>query len=232
MKGKSIFTKAEAEKIIALIRLKLKADTNTQKGIRSKIRDLGFYATDFGVGNAYTEHDFLRVVTIKNETIKANLSVHEPIITQKSEKIKIIAEKTVNKRSNSDEAYIIDLCDDVLKSKASRQHRFDFLIGDAGTKLPVDAFYEEHKLVVEFMEKQHTEEVKFFDKRQTVSGMNRGEQRKKYDKLRQVEIPKNGYKMVIFNYNEFEYSRGKKLLRNKENDLKVIRVKISKSIEF
>jgi predicted RNA-binding protein associated with RNAse of E/G family len=52
--------------------------------------------------------------------------------------------------------------------------------------------------------------------------MNRGEQRKKYDKLRQVEIPKNGYKMVIFNYNEFEHTKGKKLLRNKGVDLNVI----------
>lgn len=57
-----------------------------------------------------------------------------------------------------DEQYIVNLCDIVLESIASRQHRFDFLRGDKckrvngeivevfqeqGRKLPVDAYYEE-----------------------------------------------------------------------------------------
>ena len=51
-------------------------------------------------------------------------------------------------RSSSDEAWIIDLCDAVLGKKAIRQHRFPFLLGDAGPSgrrvlLPVDAFYPE-----------------------------------------------------------------------------------------
>ncbi len=64
MKGKSTFTKTEADAIIALIREKLKSDTVKQKSIRNKIRRLGFYASDFGLGGGYTEHDFLRVVTV------------------------------------------------------------------------------------------------------------------------------------------------------------------------
>ena len=32
------------------------------------------------------------------------------------------------------------------------------------TMLPVDAYYEELNLVVEYREKQHTEEIKFFDR--------------------------------------------------------------------
>lgn len=227
MKGKSIFTRVEADKIIALIRLKLKADTNTQKGIRNKIRDLGFYATDFGIGGGYTEHDFLRVITIKDEKNITNSTQQDPKNLTKTEIIKKANEKPIKKRDKSDEAYIIDLCDEVLNSKASRQHRFDFLKGDAGTKLPVDAYYVEHKLVVEYMEKQHTEEVKFFDKRQTVSGISRGEQRKKYDKLRQVEIPKNGYRLIIFSYDEFAHSKSKKLIRNRIEDLKVIKIKLN-----
>jgi hypothetical protein len=40
-----------------------------------------------------------------------------------------------------DEAYIIDLCDRVLGRKAVRQHPFDFLRGDPGRPLRVDAYY-------------------------------------------------------------------------------------------
>ena len=52
-----------------------------------------------------------------------------------------------NKRSDSDESYVIDLCDEVLGELALRQHTFDFLRGDpsesclSGKKLPVDAYY-------------------------------------------------------------------------------------------
>lgn len=66
MKGKSTFTKHEAEKIISLIRQKLEADSTAQKGIRNKIRKLKFYASDFGIGGGYTEHDFLRVIKISD----------------------------------------------------------------------------------------------------------------------------------------------------------------------
>ena len=42
-------------------------------------------------------------------------------------------------RKDSDEFYVIDICDDILGLKASRQHTFDFLRGDGvhGRKLPV-----------------------------------------------------------------------------------------------
>ena len=90
------------------------------------------------------------------------------------------------KRKDSDELYVIDLCDQVLNLKAIRQHRFDFLLGDPGktgrcTPLPVDAWYPELKLVMEYREKQHTESVKIMDQRMTVSGVTRGEQRRIYD---------------------------------------------------
>lgn len=65
MKGKSIFTKAEADQIIALIEQKLVSESSKQKGIRDKIRKLGFYAKDdFGLGGGYTVADFRRVVRI------------------------------------------------------------------------------------------------------------------------------------------------------------------------
>ena len=85
-------------------------------------------------------------------------------------------------RNLSDEQYVVDLCDEILEEKGKRQHRFDFLRGDPGkhgrsTRLPVNAFYESQKLVVEYMERQHAESVPFFDRRLTVSGISRGEQR-------------------------------------------------------
>ena len=74
-------------------------------------------------------------------------------------------------RAKSDEYYVIGLCDEVLARKASRQHRFPFLVGDARkgrqpVKLPVDAYYEDLKLVVEYYERQHTESVSIFNKKQ------------------------------------------------------------------
>ena len=50
-------------------------------------------------------------------------------------------------RKDSDEEYVINLCDEVLGLTARRQYCFDFLKGDTGRKLPVDAYYEDLKLV-------------------------------------------------------------------------------------
>jgi len=116
---------------------------------------------------------------------------------------------------------------EVLKIKAIRQHRFDFLQGDAGTRLPVDAFYPDLSLVIEFMEKQHSESVNFFDRKETVSGISRGEQRKKYDALRKKLIPANGLKILIFDYSEFEHTGRKKLVRIRERDLSVVQDKLN-----
>ena len=86
-------------------------------------------------------------------------------------------------RSESDESYVLDLADEILCLKASRQHRFEWLRGDISPKrgtrscLPVDGYYSSLNLVVEFAERQHSAGVKLFDQRATVSGVSRGEQR-------------------------------------------------------
>ncbi len=223
MKSKAFFSKAEADAIVLLIKQKLKADTTKQKSIRNKIRQLGFYASDYGFRDGYTEEQFLSVVKISGSK-KNDAGVIS--IAKKTSVSKTIAVQII--RSQSDESYVIDLCDEVLKQKAIRQHRFDFLVGDTGTKLPVDAYYQKLNLVIEFREKQHTEEVKFFDKRQTVSGMSRGEQRKHYDKLRRDILPKHGIKLIEFDYSEFEHRSNKKLIRNKIADLKAVTRKLKK----
>lgn len=217
MKGKAIFTRSEADPIIELIRKKLGADSVTQKRIRDKIRAIGFYASDFGLRGGYTVEDFLRVVKIIGGS---------PVPVNKAVDPKQILKSTLSKRKDSDESYVIDLCDKILNRKAVRQHRFDFLKGDSGIPLPVDAYYPELNLVIEYRERQHTEEVKFFNRRQTVSGVNRGEQRKIYDQRRRDELPAHGITLLEIGYEDFEHDRAKRLLRNTENDIKVLQAKL------
>lgn len=224
MKSKPSFTKYEADEIANLIKEKLKADSIKQKAIRNKIRKMGFYASDYGFRDGYTVQQFLSVAKI----VVTKTSFSQTIIVKPIDSLKIKATSSNKPRSQSDESYVINLCDDVLKTKALRQHRFDFLKGDSGTKLPVDAYYPSLNLVVEFKERQHTEDWNFFNKRQTVSGVGRGEQRKLYDQRRRDILPKQGIKLIELDYSDFEHTRGKKLLRNREDDLKVIKKKLKK----
>lgn len=151
-------------------------------------------------------------------------SVNDKYETQ----IKIESSQTIGRRTDSDEFYIIDLCDKVLKQKASRQHKFDFLKGDTGRKLPVDAYYEELNLVVEYYEYQHDSSVPFFDKKMTVSGVSRDVQRRIYDQRRLDVLPKHGIDIVILRYTDFGLT--KKLKRDVKSDLKVINEKLKKYV--
>jgi len=130
-----------------------------------------------------------------------------------------------------DEFYIIDLCDRVLGIKAKRQHRFDFLRGDSGRKLPVDAYYEiskDLKLVVEYREMQHTETVAFFDRRMTCSGCNRAQQRKLYDQKRRDVLPQHGISLIELDYTSFQHDKQRRLKRSSVGDEEVIRKKLIK----
>jgi very-short-patch-repair endonuclease len=159
------------------------------------------------------------IVTLNNGNFKPT---SKPIKKQKFK-------KSTNRNTDSDEKYVIDLCDRILNLKASRQHKFDFLLGDINSrgfsaKLPVDAYYQELKLVVEYRERQHTENVNFFDKpiKLTVSGVHRGEQRKIYDQRRDEILPKNGINLIKISYNDFDYDNRKRILRNEKEDIKTI----------
>lgn len=125
------------------------------------------------------------------------------------------------RRTNSDEYYVIDLCDEVLGKKASRQHTFDFLRGDTGRKLPVDAYYEELNLVVEYYERQHTESVKLFDDKMTKSGVLRSVQRRIYDERRKEVLPQHGIQVTVISFQDF--GKSKKLKRIKDSDLEVVK---------
>jgi hypothetical protein len=233
MKSKLSFTKAEADEIVKLIKEKIKSETTKQKVIRDKIRKIGFYASDYGFRNGYTVEQFLSVAKLDEA------QDYEMQVSKEDER----NNKVRNKKSfntielQSDESYIIDLCDEVLRQRALRQHRFDFLCGDSGTKLPVDAYYPSLNLVIEFKEKQHSEEVKFFDKRQTVSGISRGEQRRLYDQRRRDLLPDHGINVIELDYSDFDHTKNKKLAQKREKDLQVVLVKLEKvlgnlNIEF
>jgi hypothetical protein len=137
-------------------------------------------------------------------------------------------------RKDSDEHYILDLCDEVLGLKGSRQHRFDFLVGDPNkegkcAKLPVDSYYPELNLVIEYKEQQHTKPNKHFDKPDlfTVSGVHRGDQRKIYDKRRLEILPQHGINVIEISYSDFAYDKKDRILRT-DGDIEAIIRKLNR----
>lgn len=141
------------------------------------------------------------------------------------------------KRDKSDELYVIELCSKVLNQNeedVETQYGFEFLRGDVlkngvlienvGRKLPVDVYYKKLNLVIEYWERQHTEQVKFFDGKKTCDGRTRAEQRVIYDQRRKELLPKNGIKLVIIKYSDF--GERKRLCRNPERDMAIIKQKL------
>jgi hypothetical protein len=132
-----------------------------------------------------------------------------------------------------DEQYVINLCDRLLRMKARRQHRFEFLRGDPGNNgkrstLPVDAFYPELNLVIEYREIQHSKPVTIFDERLTCSGCTRGEQRKRYDRRREVVLRRRGIRLLKLDYNMFICTSRNRLGRNKKADETIISQQLEK----
>jgi hypothetical protein len=128
------------------------------------------------------------------------------------------AAKLHNMPRPKNETYIIDLCDELLGLKAIRGHTFDALRGDPGKDgrrrfLPLDAFYPTLNLVIEYDERQHTETVAFFDKKNTISGIPRGEQRKKYDLIKRAYPAANQMHLVVFSFRDFKHTSAKRLCR-------------------
>lgn len=127
-----------------------------------------------------------------------------------------------------EEKYVLDLCDEILGCISSRQHRFDFLRGDPGKgrrghPLPVDAYYERLNLVIEYCERQHYEPVDFFDRRRTVGGVSRGEQRRIYDQRRRIKLPENDIEVVELDYRKFKRDARGKIVRDAVHDKVLLR---------
>lgn len=138
-------------------------------------------------------------------------------------------------RRLSDEAYVIDLCDEVLGTRALRQHRFDFLRGDArpgkqGIRLPVNAYYPDRQLVVEYCERQHSGAIPIMNRRMTISGVARGTQRAIYDQRRRDVLPKHGIGLVEPCCFDFAPDRNKRLSRRRLEGLVAVRKALAKWI--
>ena len=227
--SKTSFTGEELTRIISLVRQLEMAEPSKKKGIRENLRKIGLYWSEVAPRMPYTVENLRLLFESEKLTLHeqgqsdstANnladiLSVKSKPLSDGAVASDIILPYKHGSRSNSDEHYVIDLCDEILGQTASRQHRFDFLRGDYGTTLPVDAYYPSLNLVIEYYESQHSESTPFFDKRQTVSGVSRGEQRRIYDLRRQEVLPKHGINVVVIPYTAFGST--KKIVRNPQSD--------------
>ncbi len=130
-------------------------------------------------------------------------------------------------RTNSDEKYVLEIIAEVLNEKIEWQKRFDTLLGDSGKngnrrKLPVDAYFPRSNLIIEYWEKQHFKPVNIMDKRITISGVSRGQQRKIYDLRKEKWALDNNVRLFIITYLQLKHKPNGRLLRDKIGDRKVI----------
>ena len=234
MKGKSVFTKSEIVELERLIILRNKTQATDQKAIRQKMRKIGFYGKDDWGINDLKVSDLNSL--IKSGRIKISDSEYPSLIIKKEivkPEVKSNPKQISKPKIDKDEFYVLNLCDKILNLNSSRQHKFDFLLGDKNkngnaAKLPVDSFYKELNLVIEYCERQHTESVSFFDKpyKITVSGVHRGEQRKIYDQRRRKVLPENNIKLIEISYSDFAFDGQKRIIRNIQADEIIIRNKL------
>jgi len=224
MSKKTSFTKEEYNSIVSLVKqLEDEVDSSKKKNIRQKLRNIGLYWSEVANGIDYTVSNLIGL--FENGTLKIlnddkEYNVETSILPKNENSSLINNVGSNNRREASDEYYVIGLCDKILGMKAEHQYKFDFLKGDTGIKLPVDAYYPKLNMVVEYYESQHTESTPFFDSKKTASGVSRGDQRRMYDQRRSEVLPKHGIKLVVISYTDFGSS--KKLVRNYERDLKIV----------
>ncbi|WP_237570817.1 hypothetical protein [Mycolicibacterium lacusdiani] len=77
-------------------------------------------------------------------------------------------------------------------------------------------------LVVEFQEEQHSQPSSLFDRRQTVSGVGRGQQRHLYDARKRTLIPEHGLRLVVIEKLAFAV-KSKRIARLHMQDIAVVR---------
>ncbi len=133
--------------------------------------------------------------------------------------------------ANSDKNYLTDLCDELFQLEASRQHRFDFLLGDmhkdgkTQSTLPVDAYYEDRNLVIEIMESRDIDPIIIREKpsRKTIEAVKRSKQIKVYQERKRNGLVAKEIDLVLVKTKDFECNEEKHLVREKENDLSVLK---------
>lgn len=134
------------------------------------------------------------------------------------------------RQPDRDEAYVLDLLDELLGSRCQRQARFAWLLGDPGSngaqvQLPVDGYWPDLRLVVEYRERQHDQPTPFFDKpdRMTISGVHRGQQRQIYDARRDQMIPQHGLCLLVVKPADLTADSRGRLLRSVQQDRLALR---------
>lgn len=104
MKGKSCFTQHEINQLRILIKERCKAPSNKQKGIRAKMRRIGFYGgDDFGISDMTVEK-FEGLIQSKRITIgdaKQNEKTGEEYQSQVPEEAEVVKESEADKAKQS-----------------------------------------------------------------------------------------------------------------------------------
>ena len=231
------FTQSQYDEIWLLLKRRATESREEQKKTRGKIRKLGFMISDYF--NGFNENDFKQlldkgeIVIVNKAALTASQTTIKAITNRQGNSV--VKKAQIAKTNSKDEYYVLDLCDKVLGFISHRQHKFDFLLGDPNkkgvtAKLPVDSYYPDLNLVIEYRERQHTESVSFFDKpsRMTVSGVHRGEQRKIYDERRRIILPINNIDLIEISFTDFKHNRQKRIIRNPEQDLEIVKQKLHK----
>lgn len=234
------FTQSQFDEIRLLLKRRVTESRDEQKKTRGKIRKLGFMISDYF--NGFNENDFKKLLD-KGEIViidKSTFTASQTNIKSNTnpQNIAVIKKTQTTESDSKDEHYVLDLCDKVLGHISYRQHKFDFLLGDpnkkgVAAKLPVDSYYQDLNLVIEYRERQHTEAVNFFDKpnKMTVSGVHRGEQRKIYDERRQKVLPKHNIDLVEISYTDFNYDRQKRIIRNPAKDIEIVKARLQQYLQ-
>lgn len=130
--------------------------------------------------------------------------------------------------ATSDKHYLINLCDDLLDEKASRKHKFGFILADyhkAGRNrniLPVDAYYSENNIVLEFITPSDAATIDH-SKRRTFSGITRAQQNANYAERRKKGVLAKGINFLEIPYDSFDQNDDNQLIRNQEKDLQKMR---------
>lgn len=124
---------------------------------------------------------------------------------------------------------MLDRLDLLLGTPGSREHRFDWLLGDPSPSgrqvaLPVDCYSRDLGLVVEIYERQHDHPIVHFDKpaRVAVSGAHRGEQHRIYDQRRRDLVPAHGLTLPIVRTSQLASTPAGRLLRRPREDAVVL----------
>lgn len=141
-----------------------------------------------------------------------------------------------DKAVRRDEHYVLGLCAEVLGLPCAGQQTFDWLRGEPSLKtgarkaLPVDGYFDQLGLVVEYQERQHSEPVPFFDNKVTSTGMLRGAQRALYDARKAELIPQHGLTLLVIDYRDFSHKKGK-IMRDPARDREIVAALLARAAE-